>query len=92
MVQTPYRAPNCNAHAERFVRSIKEECLNRLVLVGEAHLRRTPTAFAAHYNREQNHQGIQDRLITPEPTGPPHGAVQCRARLGGLLRYYYRAA
>ena len=92
VVQTPYRAPNCNAHAERFVRSIKEECLARLVVLGEAHLRRTLVAFAEHYHRERNHQGLQDRLITPEPTGPPHGAIRCRPRLGGLLRYYYRAA
>ena len=92
MIQTPYRAPNCNAHAERFVRSIKEECLDRIVFLGEARLRRTLTAFAAHYHCERNHQGIQDRLITPEPTGPPHGVVRCRARLGGLLRYYHRAA
>jgi putative transposase len=87
-----YRAPNCNAHAERFVRSIKEECLARLVVLGEAHLRRTLVAFTEHYHRERNHQGLQDRLITPDPTGPPRGQIRCRARLGGLLRYYYRAA
>ena len=92
VVQTPYCAPNCNAHAERFVRSIKEECLDRIVFLGEAHLRRTLAAFAAHYHRGRNHQGLQDRLITPEPTGPPHGAIRCRLRLGGLLRYYLRAA
>ena len=92
VVQTPYRAPNCNAHAERFVRSIKEECLDRLVVLGAAHLRRTLVAFTEHYHRERNHQGLQDQLIRPPPTGPPHGAIRCRRRLGGLLRYYYRAA
>jgi putative transposase len=92
LVQTPYRAPNCNAYAERFVRSIKEECLDRCVFVGEAHLRRTLTAYTEHYHRERNHQGLHDRLITPDPTGPPQGAIRCRQRLGGLLRYYYRAA
>ena len=51
-MQTPYRAPNCNAHAERFVRSIKEECLDRLVFLGESHLRRTLMEFAAHYRHE----------------------------------------
>ena len=70
VVQTPYAAPNCNAYAERFVRSVKEECLNRLVFLAEAHLRRTLVAFTDHYHRERNHQGLQDRLITPEPTGP----------------------
>ena len=92
VVQTPYRAPNCNAHAERFVRSIKEECLDRLVFLGEAHLRRTLAEFAVHYHRERNHQGLQNRLIAPEPTGPPGADVRCRRRLGGLLRYYHRAA
>jgi transposase InsO family protein len=94
VVVTPFQAPNCNAHAERFVRSIKEECLNRVVVLGEAHLRRTLTEFVAHYHQERNHQGIHDRLIAPERLAPPgvKGPVQCRARLGGLLRYYLRAA
>jgi putative transposase len=92
VVQTPYRAPNCNAYAERFVRSIKEECLDRCVFLGETHLRRTLAAFIEHYHRERNHQGLHDRLLTPTPIGPPPGAIRCRRRLGGLLRYYYRAA
>ena len=92
VVQTPYRAPNCNAYAERFVRSIKEECLDRIVFLGEAHLRRTLRAFAAHYHGERNHQGLDDRLILPEPTGRPTDPIRCRTRLGGLLRYYHRAA
>jgi hypothetical protein len=91
VVQTPYRAPNCNAHAERFVRTIKEECLDRLVLIGEARLRRTLTEFGAYYHGERNQMGIQNRLIAPEPTGPPGAAVRCRTRLGGLLHYYHRA-
>jgi putative transposase len=94
VVQTPFQAPNCNAYAERFVRSIKEACLNRVGVLGEAHLRRTLTAFAAHYHRERNHQGLHDRLIAPERLAPPGagGPVRCRERLGGLLRYYHRAA
>jgi putative transposase len=92
VIQTPYAAPNCNAYAERFVRSVKEECLSRLVILGEAHLRRTLVAFTEHYHHERNHQGLQDRLIMPEPTGLPRGQVRCLPRLGGLLRYYYRAA
>ena len=63
VIQTPFRAPNCNAHAERFVRSIKEECLNRLILLGERHLRRALTEFMAHYHRERNHQGLGNELI-----------------------------
>ena len=91
-VQTPYHAPNCNAHAERFVRSIKEECLERQVILGEAHLRRALREFTAHYHQERNHQGLHDDLIAPAPTGPPDGTIRCRPRLGGLLHYYYRAA
>ncbi len=92
VVQTPYRAPNCNAYAERFVRSIKEECLDRIVSLGEPYLRRTLAAVSEYDHRERNHQDLHDRLITPEPTRPPHGVIRCRPRLGGLLRYYYRAA
>jgi putative transposase len=92
VVQTPYAAPNCNAYAERFVRSVKEECLNRLVILGEAHLRRALVAFVEHCHRERNHQGLQDRLLMPTPSEPPHGPIRCRPTLVGLLRYYYRAA
>jgi transposase InsO family protein len=55
--------PNCNAYAERFVRSIKEECLERMILFGEGHLRRTIAEFVAHYHAERNHQGIGNELI-----------------------------
>jgi len=60
VVQTPYRAPNANAYAERFVRSIKEECLNRLIPLGERH-RQAVAEFVAHYHRERNHQGLDKR-------------------------------
>ena len=65
VIQTPFRAPNCNAYAERFVRSIKEECLNRVILLGGRHLRRTIADFVAHYHGERNHQGIDNELIQP---------------------------
>jgi putative transposase len=58
IIRTPFRAPNCNAYAERFVRSIKEECLECVILLGERHLRRTIAEFVAHYHAERNHQGI----------------------------------
>ena len=61
VVRTPPRAPNCNAYAERFVRSVKEECLNRVVPLGERHLRTTLQDFAAHYHHERNHQGLAQR-------------------------------
>ena len=63
VIQTPYRAPNANAHAERFVRSIKEECLDRLIPFGERHFRRAVAEFVGHYHRERNHQGLANELI-----------------------------
>ena len=92
VVQTPYRAPNGNAHAERFVRSLKEECLNRVILLGERHFRRTLAEFAAHYHRERNHQGLSNELIDGLGDQPYSGSVRRRQRLGGLLSYYDRAA
>jgi transposase InsO family protein len=92
IVLTPLQAPNANAYAERFVRSIREECLDRLIFFGERRLLRALDAFVAHYHRERNHQGLGTELIIRE-TRPLWGTqVRCRERLGGLLRYYHRAA
>jgi transposase InsO family protein len=68
-VLTPYRAPNANAYAERFVRSIKEECLNRVIPFGERHLRRTVAEYVEHYHRERNHQGLTTRSSMQARTG-----------------------
>jgi putative transposase len=92
VVQTPLRAPNANAHAERFVRSIKQECLDRMILIGERHFRRAVAEFVAHYHHERNHQGLDNRLIDGEPSEPREGRIRRRPRLGGLLNYYERAA
>lgn len=92
VIQTPYRAPNANAYAERFVRSIKEECLARLIPFGERHFRRAVTEFVAHYHRERNHQGLGNALIEGPPMQGRIGRVRRRQRLGGLLNYYVRAA
>jgi transposase InsO family protein len=74
------------------VRSIKEECLNRIVPLGEHHFRRTLAEFMAHYHRERNHQGLGNELIEPSYPQRPTGTVHCRRRLGGLLSYYHRSA
>jgi putative transposase len=93
VVLTPYRAPNANAYAERFVRSIKEECLNRLIPIGERHLRRAITEYVEHYHRERNHQGTDNALIAGAAVGKgQRGHIRRRPRLGGLLNYYERAA
>jgi Integrase core domain. len=92
VVQTPARAPNANAHAERFVRSIKTECLARIVPLGERHFRRALAEYVAHYHGERNHQGLGNALIAGRPPMAAHGRVRRRPRLGGLLNYYERAA
>src|SRR3954453_17001958 len=92
-VSVPARSPNLNAYAERFVRSIKESCLERMILFGESSLRTAVQNFVAHYQTERNHQGLSNRLILPDPAHVGStGIVQCRRRLGGMLNYYYRAA
>jgi hypothetical protein len=91
----PARSPNLNAHAERWVRSIKEECLSKLILFGENSLRRVVSDFLEHYHQERNHQGKDNLLLFPvsSPRTPdPQGAIRCRERLGGLIKYYSRAS
>jgi putative transposase len=90
-VKLPAQSPDLNAYAERFVRSIREECLSRVIPMGERHLRWVIGEYVKHYHLERNHQGIGNELI--EPSGEPGlGRVACRERLGGLLRFYYRKA
>jgi hypothetical protein len=82
-----------NAFAERFVRTIKESCLDHLVLIGEANLQRATSQFVLHYHHERNHQSLENKILQPEFTLLPDvGAIQRRSRLGGLLNYYYREA
>jgi putative transposase len=92
-VVLPPRSPNLNAHCERFVRSIKEEALARMVMLGERSLYHVIQQYLAHYHTERNHQGLDNHLITPEATvGCQTGHVVRRERLGGLLSYYHREA
>ena len=92
-VRCPVRAPNCNAFAERFVRSVKEECLDRMILFGEASLRRTLREYASHYHTERNHQGVGNRLLEPQAMSrSPNEPIKCCERLGGMLNFYYREA
>ena len=89
-LKLPHRSPNLNAYAERFVLSINSESLDRLILFGERSLRKAIREYLAHYHAERNHQGLDNELI--EPTTVGSGDIQCDERLGGLLKYYRRAA
>jgi transposase InsO family protein len=92
-IRLPPRSPNLNAYAERFVRSIKEECLSRVVLLGERHLRLILQEYIEHYHSERNHQGLENRLVEGPPVPVNRGAeVHRRERIGGLLHYDYREA
>ena len=92
-VRCPVRAPNCNAFAERFVRSVKEECLDRMILFGEASLRRALREYVAHYHTERNHQGVGNRLLELHAMSrSTNNPIRCRERLGGMLNFYYREA
>ena len=90
----PPRSPNLNAFAERWVRSAKEECLAKLILFGAGSLRRALNEFAEHDDSERNHQGKENLLLFPRgASGDPCGGdIQCKQRLGGLLKHYTRAA
>jgi hypothetical protein len=81
-----------NANAERFVRSIKDECLDRMIFVGQASLRCAVAEYMNHYHAERNHQGLENRLIDSTGTQAKSGAIQRHARLGGTLNFYYRKA
>ena len=101
ILQTPIRAPNANAHAERFIRSLRSECLDHLLIVNEPHLERILRSYARHYNRHRPHQGLaQETPITVDGLGasaiggsrlnalPPGQGLRRRDRLGGLIHEY----
>jgi transposase InsO family protein len=94
VIHTPIRAPQANAYAERFVRTVRAECLDWLLIIGRRHLERTLRIYTTHYNRERPHRGLA--LLTPDPTNTPRpptgGDIKRRDRLGGLIHEYHRAA
>ena len=92
-IRLPPQSPNLNAFAERFVRSIKEECLGRLILFSEGSLRHAITQYVEHYHEDRPHQGVGNRTLELAIAGsPPAESAQCRERLGGLLRSYHGIA
>jgi transposase InsO family protein len=94
-VVLPPQSPNLNAFAERWVRSVKQECLSKLILFGEVALHRALTEYTKHYHTERNHQGKENKLLFPKRTpnrSDRQRSVRCEERLGGLLKYYRREA
>jgi putative transposase len=94
VIHTPIRAPQANAYAERFVRTVRAECLDWLLIIGRRHLETVLRIYTAHYNRERPHRGLA--LHPPEPTNadprPSGEQIKRRDRLGGLIHEYHRAA
>ncbi len=91
-VLTPYRAPNANAVAERWVRSVRTECLDQILIANETHLRRVLTEYIGYYNAARPHQGLAQQAPIPFPPGPAHGEIHCHDVLGGILHDYRREA
>jgi putative transposase len=95
-VPIPAHSPNCNPHAERFVKTVRSECLDHFALFGERHLRHLLREFCAYYHRVRFHQGLGGKLVRPLPEGRNDNTtgdrVDCRSRLGGLLNFYHREA
>jgi putative transposase len=93
LLRLPANSPNLNAYAERFVRSIKQECLRHIIPLGERHLRKVVRDFVEHYHVERNHQGLGNVIPFPSTAWPSIGGRVCRhERLGGLLKFYRRSA
>jgi hypothetical protein len=94
-IPLPARSPNLNAFAERWVRSVKQECLSKVILFGEGPLLRVLAEYGRHYHNERNHQEKGNRLLFPDVNEKPNSrchSIECRQRLGGLLKYYRNAA
>jgi len=91
-LKIPKQSPNLNAYAERFVLAIKSECLDHLILIGEKHLRHVVEQYVEYYMTERPHRVLGHRIIEPDEPRPSEGRVECRPRLGGLLKTYFRRA
>jgi transposase InsO family protein len=92
-VRLPPRSPNLSPHIERFMRSLKDECLERMIFFGERSVQDAAAKFLEHFHSERNHQGITNRLIIPgNEVGQAVGEILCRERLGRTMKYYYRKA
>ena len=92
VIHTPVRAPNANAFAERWVRTVREECLDHLLIINQAHLTRVLREFIDYYNRARPHQGLKQQIPIAAPTSRNTGTIRRRDVLGGIIHDYYRVA
>lgn len=92
IIRTPIRAPNANCYAERWIRSVRAECLDKLLIFSEDHLRRVMRDYIAYYNTARPHQGIGQGMPIPSSPSDACGPVRCRTVLGGIIHDYYREA
>jgi len=93
VVLLPPKSPNLNAYMERWFRSLKTECLDRMIFFGRKSLENAVREYVEHYHAERNHQGLGNQLIEPgNEVGAVAGKIECYERLGGILKYYHRRA
>jgi hypothetical protein len=93
VILMPPKSPNLNAYMERWFRSLKSECLDRMIVFGRKSLEKAVEEYVEHYHTERNHQGLGNELIEPDHhAGSVVGRIPCRERLGGMLKYYHRRA
>jgi putative transposase len=92
VIPIPHHAPNANAFAERWIRSVREECLDKVLIINQAHLRRVMREYIAFFNTARLHQGINQQIPVPPASRTARGPVRCRNGLGGILHDYYRDA
>ncbi len=91
IIRTPFRSPKANAFAERWIRSVREECLDHLLILNDRHLQRVLKEYTTYFNHARPHQGIEQQIPASDKRGRD-GAIQCRNVLGGIIHDYYRAA
>jgi putative transposase len=92
VIHTPYRAPNANAYAERWVRTVREECQDKILIFNQGHLRRVMREYVEYSNTARPHQGIEQQIPITPTDSPARGPIRCRNVLGGIIHDYYREA
>jgi putative transposase len=90
ILHTPYRAPRANAFAERWIRSVRQECLDHILILNESHLHRVLRAYGEYYNHARPHQGLDQRFPISGPVSTTGGLIRRRDILGGVIHDYYR--